>query len=504
MAKISKIEPFKPVSKEKKRVAAYARVSRDTEGLLHSLSTQVSYYSKLIQSNPEWSYAGVYADSGITGTSINKREEFKRLMADCDAGKIDIILVKSISRFARNTVDTLEAVRHLKTLGIDVRFERENISSLSSEGELMLTILASYAQEEAESISHNIKWAIKKGFEEGKPHCKPNILGYRWDERNLVIVTEEAKVVRFIFEKYIEGHSPNQISKLLKEKGMVGINGNPMTRASVKDVLKNEVYTGKLVLQKSYSPKIRKKKRNYGELPMYVIEDNHEAIISKEVFEEAERIRIIRGENAPKKEITPFSGKVVCGKCGYKCSRRTQHGYKVWQCNNKETNGACDCKRISEDYLKKAVENTVGEERFKEIILYDDKVEVVPDIGMKLSWERKWWEEVRKRPSYAYSGYLFCGYCGSKLLENKKKDTRSSKARYYKNWICGERKRNKTCKCRAISMNRMDEATMSVLGLKDEEEIKTTFRKKVNKVIVFDDRLEFYLKDEEVVTWQRK
>lgn len=167
MRKINKIEPTLPVLPTRKKVAAYARVSVETERLHHSLSAQVSYYSELIQANPEWEYVGVYADDGITGTKTSKREEFQRMLDDCEAGKIDIILTKSISRFARNTVDLLETVRHLKELGIEVRFEKENINSLSGDGEVMMTLLASFAQEEITSLSNNVKWGVRKRMEQG-------------------------------------------------------------------------------------------------------------------------------------------------------------------------------------------------------------------------------------------------------------------------------------------------------------------------------------------------
>ena len=506
MATIRKIKPPLPETVERKRVAAYARVSSESDNLLHSLSAQISYYSDLIQNNPEWVYAGVFADSGITGTSVTHRDEFKRLMAECDAGNIDIILVKSISRFARNTVDTLEAVRHLKDIGVEVRFERERISSMSGDGELMLTILASYAQEESESISRNIRWAVRKSYEKGIPHSTPKILGYSWVGKDLVIEPDEARAVRFIFEKYIEGYSTVQIPKLLKAGGMVGVHGEPMTRASVKDVLSNEIYTGTLILQKNFAPKIRQKKRNHGEMPMYRVDDNHEPIISREMFEEAERQRVLRGENAPNrnKEITPFSGKVVCGKCGYKCSRRTAHGYKVWRCNNRETNGACDGKQIYETLLGKAVKDAVGDSGFQKIILYDDRVDVISETGKKLSWERSWRDEYHKfRPS-VYKGYIFCGYCGSTMRKTTTKKSQNGVSRYYKNWKCADRINRAGCRCKAISMGKLDKATQSVLGLDSIDSIEEVFRDKVDKVFVFDDRVDFYLKDKEVVTWKRK
>ena len=194
MAKIRKIEPVMPTLPTRKKVAAYARVSMETERLHHSLSAQVSYYSDLIQRNPEWEYAGVYADDGITGTKANSREEFQRMLEDCEAGKIDIILTKSISRFARNTVDLLETVRHLKELGVSVRFEKENIDSLSGDGEVMLTLLASFAQEEITSLSNNVKWGIRKRFEKGIPNFRNKILGYEWEDDHLVVVPEEAAI----------------------------------------------------------------------------------------------------------------------------------------------------------------------------------------------------------------------------------------------------------------------------------------------------------------------
>ena len=183
MRKITRIEPTVPSIKHRKKVAAYARVSMQSERMLHSLSAQISYYSSLIQKNPDWEYVGVYADDFISGTNKVRREEFQRMLADCEKGKIDIILTKSISRFARNTVDLLETVRHLKSLGIEVRFEKENINSMSGDGELMLSILASFAQEESRSISDNVKWGIRKRMQNGMITASGHftVYGYRWE-----------------------------------------------------------------------------------------------------------------------------------------------------------------------------------------------------------------------------------------------------------------------------------------------------------------------------------
>lgn len=195
----------------------YARVSAETEILMHSLSVQVSYYSSLIQKNHEWEYAGVYADEGITGTSTLHRDEFNRLVADCEAGKIDMVLVKSIRRFARDTVDCLNTTRHLKELGIAVYFEREKINSLAEDGELMLTLLASFAQEESRSISENIKWATRKRFEKGIPNGHKAPYGYEWNGEMFRIITEQGEVVKEIYSRYLEGGSAYIIAKTLAE-----------------------------------------------------------------------------------------------------------------------------------------------------------------------------------------------------------------------------------------------------------------------------------------------
>lgn len=237
MPKISKIEPTVPAIKQLKKVAAYARVSMQSERMMHSLSAQISYYSKLIQKNPDWEYAGVYADDFISGTNTVKRDEFKRMLVDCEEGKIDIILTKSISRFARNTVDLLETVRHLKAKDIEVRFEKENINSMSGDGELMLSILASFAQEESRSISENIRWATKKRFEKGIPNGKFKIFGYRWEDDKLVPVPEEAEIVKRIYQNFLDGKSRLETEKEFAAEGITTANGCRWVDSNIKVVL---------------------------------------------------------------------------------------------------------------------------------------------------------------------------------------------------------------------------------------------------------------------------
>lgn len=300
MKEIIKVKHVFSETKQQKRVAAYARVSIDSERMLHSLSAQISYYSGYIQKHPQWIYAGVYADEGISGTRIEKRDEFNRMMKDCDEGMIDIILVKSISRFARNTVDLLKTVRHLKDLGIEVRFEKEQINSLSNDGELMLSILASFAQEESRSISENVQWAARKRFERGIPNGRVRVYGYRWEEDTLVIVPEECEIVKRIFREYLNGKSVRAIARELDKDGITTRAGCKWSDFSVRTILTNITYTGNMLLQKTFICDTinKKRKRNNGELPRYFVENTHEPIIGKAMFDcvKEEMARRGRGE----------------------------------------------------------------------------------------------------------------------------------------------------------------------------------------------------------------
>ena len=285
MRSIRKIEATAQALPSRKRVAAYARVSEETGRLHHSISAQISRYSELIQSRPDWTYIGVYADEGLSGTKAESRPEFQRLLADCESGRIDIILTKSISRFARNTVDLLNTVRRLKELDIEVRFEKENINSLDEKGEVMLTLLASFAQEESRSTSENIKWAIRKGFERGKMICRL-LYGYRYQKGTLVIEAEEAETVRQIFSRYLAGASCYQIAKELNAQNRVSYRGKAFSHAVICQMIKNEKYTGDALLQKYFveSHITHKLKRNRGELDMHFAQNTHPAIIDRDTF----------------------------------------------------------------------------------------------------------------------------------------------------------------------------------------------------------------------------
>lgn len=404
MRKINKIEPTLPVLPTRKKVAAYARVSVETERLHHSLSAQVSYYSELIQANPEWEYVGVYADDGITGTKASKREEFQRMLDDCEAGKIDIILTKSISRFARNTVDLLETVRHLKELGIEVRFEKENINSLSGDGEVMMTLLASFAQEEITSLSNNVKWGVRKRMEQGIPNGHFRVYGYRWEGDQLVIEPEEAAIVRRIFQNFLDGKSRLETEREFAAEGITTANGCRWVDSNIKVILTNITYTGNLLLQKEFieDPITKRRKKNRGELPQYYVEDTHEAIIDMETFQ------YVQEEMARRKElgafankslnITCFTSKLKCSKCGSSYvrnqrSNRTKYTSTygdtivVWVCGTtKKKGGRCSRKDIPERVLREACAEALGLEEFDEDIFLERVDYILVDLDQKLEF----------------------------------------------------------------------------------------------------------------------
>lgn len=390
MRKISKVERTEPILKPRKKVAAYARVSMESDRLAHSLSAQVSYYSALIQKNPEWEYAGVYADNGISGTGTAKRSEFNRMLADCEAGKIDIILCKSISRFARNTVDLLKTVRHLKGIGVEIRFEKENINSLSGDGEFMLTILASFAQEESRSISENVKWGTRKRFEKGIPNGKFRIYGYRWEGDGLVIVPKEAEIVKRIFQNFLDGKSRLETEREFAAEGITTREGCRWVDSNIKVVLTNVTYTGNLLLQKEYveSPITHKKKKNRGELPQYYVENTHPAIIDKSTFD------YVQSEIARRRELgcfankalnlSCFTSKLKCANCGrsYVRSARKRGQYVLWTCGSKKGRGkiSCGAKDVPEEQLKRICCEVLKIDEF-DSDTFSERIEQVTIIG---------------------------------------------------------------------------------------------------------------------------
>lgn len=389
MAKISRIEQSIPTMSVRKKVAAYARVSMESERMSHSLSAQISYYSTLIQRNPEWEYAGVYADNGISGTGTAKRSEFRRMLEDAKAGKIDIILTKSIQRFARNTVDLLETVRHLKDIGVEVRFEKENISSISGDGELMLTILASFAQEESRSISENVRWGIRKRMEQGIPNGHFRIYGYRWEDDELVIVPEEAAVVRRIFQNFLDGKSRLETEREFAAEGIATRDGCRWVDSNIKAVLTNVTYTGNMLLQKEFisDPISKQRKKNRGELPQYYVEDTHEPIIDKATFdyvqEEMARRRELGCFANKALNLSCFSTKIKCGNCGrsFVRSSRKRGSYVIWTCGSKKGRGeSCGARDIPEKLLKSVCSDVLSMDEFDDAV-FAERVEKIIIIG---------------------------------------------------------------------------------------------------------------------------
>lgn len=340
-------------STRKRRVAAYARVSTDSEEQLTSYEAQVSYYTDYINKRSDWEFVSVYADEGVSGCNTAKREGFNRMIKDALDGKIDLIVTKSVSRFARNTVDSLTTVRKLKEKGIEVYFEKENIYTLDSKGELLITIMSSLAQEESRSISENVTWGQRKRFADGKVSLPyKHFLGYKRGEDGLPeIVPEEAEIVRLIYRSFMNGMTPYRIAKMLTEKGIPTPAGKIKWQSStIESILTNEKYKGSALLQKQFTVDFLTKKRkiNEGEIPQYYIEQSHDAIVSPDEFElvQAEILhRKSLGKQYNSKSI--FAARIVCGDCGNFYGSKVWHStskYRrvIWRCNHK-FNGVCKC-----------------------------------------------------------------------------------------------------------------------------------------------------------------
>lgn len=508
MPKISKITAAVPKLTPKKRVAAYARVSMESENLLHSLSAQVSHYSNMIQKNPEWIYAGVFADSGITGTETESRREFNRLLDECDAGKIDVVLVKSISRFARNTVDTLRTVRHLRDIGVEVRFERENISTFSGDGELLLTILASYAQEESRSISDNVKWATRKRFEQGIPNGHKAPFGYFWDGEMYRIIPEQAEAVRLIFNLYLDGDTPFQIRDEMRRRGIKSQSGAEMTDGTIKDIISNISYTGTMILQKNYINDSHRRIINKGELPKYAVDDMYEPIITGNEFDKAQEIRKARAEVCEKDiRLTCFSGRMKCGGCGGGMSRRTANHKKKWVCNRKERKGANECcsKGVYEEDLKNAAADAMGgtleEDAFKnkvqEVRVFDDRIEFHFKERKKVTKQRTY----KGKRRGGFSGRLFCGCCGSPV-HRETVTVSIGGVRQDKVFRRCRAERRHECSLPLLYEENLLKACHDVLGETDDPE--TAFAREIGRLTVYSDRLEFATKEGDVHKWQRE
>ncbi len=363
---------------QKIRVAAYCRVSTEYEEQESSYEVQVEHYTNYIHSNPEWELAGVYADDGISATNTAKRDAFNRMIEDCRAGKIDMILTKSISRFSRNTVDCLKYTRELKTLNIAVFFEKENINTLDAKGEVLMTIMAALAQQESESLSANVRLGIQFRNQEGKVRVNHNwFLGYTKDEEGkLIIDPDQAEVVRRIYAEYLDGKSLLQIKRGLEADGVLnGAGHEKWYESNIKQILTNEKYIGDALLQKTCTVSILEKKRvkNDGALPKYYVEGCHEAIISRDIFLQVQSEMRRRANLSAVGKKRVYSGKyalssiVYCAHCGdiYRRIKWNNRGYRsiVWRCVSRVEKGGPDCtaRTVREDELHRAVLTAVND-----------------------------------------------------------------------------------------------------------------------------------------------
>ena len=413
--KVVTVIPVKPVEvikglpeNSKRRVAAYCRVSTDNIAQESSFESQVNYYTNYINGKSDWTMVDIYADEGISGTSTEKRTDFKRMIEDCKAGKIDMVVTKSISRFARNTMDCLNYVRQLKEKDIAVYFETENINTLDTTGEVLLTILSSLAQDDSRKLSDNTKWGIARQFESGRVLVNTTrFLGYdKNKDGELVINEEQAELVRRVFSEYLEGKSYNSIAKGLMNDGIKTVTGNTKWwDSTISGMLENEKYYGAALLQKTITVDFlnHKRKENKGQAQKYMIDENHLPIIEKEIFDkvqdEKERRALLRGnlvgDRNKYSSKYPFSGKVFCGQCGNIFKRRqwnsTNSSKKVvWQCKTYIMDGkdACGAKAVGENVLMDAfvrMFNKIYENRESFIKTLTANIEMIilqrPDIG---------------------------------------------------------------------------------------------------------------------------
>jgi DNA invertase Pin-like site-specific DNA recombinase len=346
---------------KKLRVAAYCRVSTETEEQNSSYEVQVAHYTEFIKKNAEWEFAGIFADDGISGTNTKKREEFNRMIDECMEGNIDLVITKSISRFARNTLDCLKYIRQLKDKNISVFFEKENINTMDAKGEVLLTIMASLAQQESQSLSQNVKLGLQYRYQQGKVQINHNrFMGYTKDEEgNLIIVPEEAEIIKRIYREYLEGKSLAGIGRDLEKDGILTAAGKPRWRPeTIKKILMNEKYIGDALLQKTFTVDFLTKKRvkNEGHVPQYYVENSHEAIIPKELFLQAKeelhrRNNIYTGADKNKRLYSSkyaLSTITFCGDCGdiYRRVYWNIRGRKefVWRCVTRIEQGPETCK----------------------------------------------------------------------------------------------------------------------------------------------------------------
>ena len=495
---------------EQLRVAAYCRVSTDYDEQASSYETQVAHYKELIQKEPTWEFAGIYADDGISGTNTKKREQFNQMIAACKAGKIDLIVTKSISRFARNTIDCLKYIRDLKAINVAIFFEKENINTMDAKGEVLITIMASLAQQESESLSQNVKMGIQYRYQQGKVFVNHNhFLGYTKDDQgNLVIEPEEAKVIKRIFYSYLNGMSMKQIADSLKADGILtGGKTKNWQSSGVSKILKNEKYMGDALLQKTYTVDFLSKKRvkNNGIMPQYYVENDHPAIISKPVFMQVQQLikqrqNGITTKNGKHRRLNGkycFSQRVFCGKCGDIFQRNMWYRPEkvaVWRCASRikrsKTGRRCMSRNVKDPLLKEA---TV--EAFNQLIEGHElagkqiKANIMKVIknskGPTIAQLDKQLEEAQMQLIQAANQHQNCDVLPQQIM-----DLRKQRAKVQ------SREAKQQAKLHSIdAINKLIE--FHKYGLVDFDE--GLVRRLVEKITIFKRYMEFKFKDGEVI-----
>lgn len=414
---VTRIEPtiqrltFAPLnSLVRRKVAGYARVSTDSDEQENSYAAQVDYFTEFIKAREDWEYVKIYTDEGITGVNTKRRDGFNQMIADALDGKIDLIVTKSVSRFARNTVDTLTTIRELKAHGVEVFFQKENIYTFDGKGELLLTIMSSLAQEESRSISENVAWGIRKSFSDGKVMMPyGSFLGYCKGENGTpAIVPEEARVVEAIYRRFLEGFTPHQIAKELTERGVpTPRNGKKWGASTVLSILQNERYKGEAILQKSFCTDFltKKTKKNEGELPQYHVRDSHPAIVTSELWD------LVQIEIGRRKALGKhysgggaFASRVVCGECGGFYGPKVWHStdpYRtvIWRCNGKYSTSEskrepCRCPHIREDELIQRFQTVIGRVLVRKPVVLAACQEAIHSL---LEWDETELERLRQQ-----------------------------------------------------------------------------------------------------------
>jgi DNA invertase Pin-like site-specific DNA recombinase len=402
MKKITKIDELEKssLSKNKLRVAAYARVSTDSEEQLVSLKAQREHYETYIKSNPEWEFAGLYYDEGISGTKKEKRPELLRMIRDCENNKIDFVITKSISRFARNTTDCLELVRHLIDIGVNIYFEKENLNTGTMESELMLSILSGFAAEESASISQNSKWSINKRFQNGTYIIGSPPYGYANVNGEMIVVHKEAEVVKRIFAECLSGKGGSTIAKGLNLDKIPARRGNHWSSSTVIDMLRNEKYKGDALFQKTYTDSNFNRYNNNGEKDQFYCKDHHEPIVSKEVFSKVQKLITERAKNhrkAVNKNVYQnryvLSGRIICGECGCKFKRRTNYSvgrsYIAWSCTGHiEDKNSCSIQFLRDGEIQATFTTMMNKLAFSRKIILEPLYVSITKIDEECDLER--------------------------------------------------------------------------------------------------------------------